>query len=296
MPFTIVISGAGSIGSRHATNLKTLGIENVTLCDPSVESADYSDLEEAITKENPNVVFICSPSKLHIKQALLAAKQNCHLFIEKPLSHTLDGIDELKKEVAKRNLTCMVGCNMRFHPGPKRVKEELERGDIGDIKTATVYTGSYLPDWRPQQDYKKSYSADLEQGGALLDCIHEIDLALWYFGEATLKEATLKPATTLGIDVEGTADLTLEHASGCTSHVHLSFMEKEYRRFCDIEGIKGKIHWDIAKDSSDFNQCYIDEITYFLECIEKNQIPMGNLKEAEVALRIALEAKKRTVD
>lgn len=292
MTYSVLISGAGSIGTRHANNLQHMQVGAITTCDPHVK-ADFSHFDKALQQTKPDVVFVCCPSNLHMEQAITAANFGAHIFIEKPLSHTLEGIDELRKIISEKNLTCMVGCNMRFHPGTIRVKEQLEHGDIGAITSATVYTGSYLPDWRPQQNYKESYSANPVYGGAILDCIHEIDLALWYFGPATLKDAKVEPATSIGLETDGTADLTLEHASGIISNVHLSYIEKKYRRFCDINGTKGNIHWDIADDAIDFNQLYIDEIEHFFDCIEQKSPPMGNLTEAAQALEIALAAKNR---
>lgn len=271
-----LISGAGSIGKRHTRNLQTMGCNDIVLCDPHVSDADYADFEEALDKSKPDVVFVCSPSKLHVQQAILAAKAGAHLFIEKPLSNKAEGIDELKAEVEKKNITCMVGCNMRFHAGPEKVKELLNADAIGNVRKATVYCGSYIPDWRPQSDYKKSYSADSEQGGAILDIIHEIDLALWYLGPATITGTTKETADSIGLTVEGTADISLQHTSGALSTVHLSFTEKEYNRFCNIVGERGTIAWDINKKSVvvtdtegnlkdkfaepegyDYNHCYI---------------------------------------
>jgi len=319
----VLVSGAGSIGKRHLRNLRSVGVQKLSVCDPDEENRteiaeelsipDYVDLEEGLSNENPDIVFICSPSKLHIEQALIAAKAGAHLFIEKPLSNTLEGIDELTKEVQARGLICMVGCNMRFHHGPATVKKLLSEGIIGKIQEAEVYTGSYLPNWRPQQDYKQSYSADPVQGGAILDCIHEIDLALWYLGPATLTKADLEKATPIEIDVEGTADLHLDHQNGAKSSVHLSFMEPDYNRFCRITGSEGSVHWDINKkkvevmdtdgsvieshsepEGYDMNQMFIDEITYFLECVQSQKNPDGNLEDAIRALSIALEAKSNS--
>jgi len=205
----------------------------------------------------------------------------------------------------------MTGCNMRFHFGPATVKRLLDQGKIGMPKHATVYTGSYLPDWRPKTDYRRSYSADPVQGGAILDCIHEIDLAQWYLGPAKLMACSLKQAESLGIPVEGTADLKLHHATGATSDVHLSFTEKEYKRYCIIEGTEGSLFWDIHKktvelqDASgqlresvpepagyDINQMYTDELRHFLGCVASGTVPMGNLMESTEVLSIALQARK----
>ena len=317
----VLVIGAGSIGARHARNLRTIGIKHIAMCDPDAERRtslahelscdDYATIEQALKDDRITVAAVFSPTKCHIPQAIAVAAQGKHLFIEKPLSHTTDGLDDLQRIVKENHLTCMIGCNMRFHFGPATVKRLLEQGKIGTPVHAEVYTGSYLPDWRPKTDYRRSYSADPAQGGAILDCIHEIDLAQWYLGPAKLMKCALKQADALGIPVEGTADLKLHHATGAISNVHLSFMEKEYQRFCAIEGTEGSLFWDIhkkiveVKDVSghvresvpepagyDINQMYIDELGHFLACIASGAVPVGNLTEAIGVLSVALQARK----
>jgi predicted dehydrogenase len=214
----VLVIGAGSIGERHARNLRTIGVKHIAVYDPDAERRisiaqelscdDYATVEQALKDDRITIATVCSPTKFHIPQAIAVAAQGKHLFIEKPLSHTEDGLKDLQRIVKENNLMCMVGCNMRFHFGPQTVKRFLDEGKIGTPKHATVYTGSYLPDWRPKTDFHRSYSADPAQGGAILDCIHEIDLAQWYLGDAKLMECTLKQADTLGIPVEGTASVS----------------------------------------------------------------------------------------
>ncbi|MCF7844245.1 MAG: Gfo/Idh/MocA family oxidoreductase [Kiritimatiellales bacterium] len=308
----ILVSGAGSIGLRHAENLKALGVETVLISDPNdeIKDKDFSSFEEAL-KESPEIVFICSPTKHHIPQALEAARSGAHLFIEKPLSYSMNNVNELSDLIKEKNLTAMVGCNMRFHHGPATVKKLIDENRIGEIQIASIYTGSYLPNWRPNQDYKKSYSADPNQGGVILDCIHEIDLALWYLGPAELKESSIESAKEIGLsDVDGTANLELEHRSGATSKVHLSFTEPEYNRNCTINGKTGVIKWDINEKKVDlfnlegglvqsykepigfeFNHIYIEEVRHFLDTIEQKTVPFSSLCEAKEALKIAITAR-----
>ncbi len=320
----VLICGTGSIGQRHARNLKTLGIEQIAVFDTDVEKRDaianeiacnaYADFDEALAAFKPDVVFVCSPTKFHVTQARAAATLGAHLFIEKPLNHTLEGLDELKQEVEAQNLTCMVGCNMRFHHGPKTVKQVLDEGTIGNVSEADVHV---LFDFTGRADLKgnverirSTYNADPAQGGAIRECIHEIDLSLWYFGSATLDHATKIPAERIGIpEVEGESSLYLDHSSGAKSHVRLSFMHPEYKRGCSITGSNGSIEWDFtenivhvrdaegnevagyeAPEGYEVNQMYLDEIAYFFDCIESGTKPMGNLDDAMVALATALEA------
>lgn len=317
----IAILGCGSIGRRHARNLTTLGQNDLVLFDPdpaariALEGAPsvlFVETLEEIWRSHPEVILVTSPSHLHVPQALEAARRGCDLFVEKPLSHDWNGVDELCSEIEKRGLVSMVGCNMRFHPGPARVKQLLEAGAIGRVIAARIVTGSYLPDWRPGTDYRDGYSASAERGGgAILDCIHEIDLSLWYLGPGTVVGAAAVPAWSIGLQVEGLAEILIRHDSGALSSVHLNFVERGYRRACRLLGSEGAISWDfgdggVVWQGSDgrararyerpddwcVNSMYVDEMKHFLECVSARTTPQGTLEEGSRALGIALGARR----
>ena len=244
------------------------------------------------------------------RQALAAARQSCHLFIEKPVSHSLTDLDELAREISTRQLISLVGCNMRFHPGPATVKRLLGENAVGQVVAARIKTGSYLPQWRPATDYRRSYSASCESGGAILDCIHEVDLACWLFGPARLAAAACRPATTLDLETDGLAELLLDHESGVLSSVHLNFIQRDYRRTCEVIGSEGTIHWDFNEKMVwidrecgvrsgvfpqptgwDVNQMYLDEIAHFLDCVRQGNESSNPVVKAAAVLKIALAAK-----
>lgn len=312
------VLGCGSIGRRHLRNLKTLGISSLLAYDPSASAREavvseltipaYGDLDD-IWRQMPDVVFITSPTSLHMPLALAAAENACHLFIEKPLSHTTQDVNRLLKLVRQRGLITMVGCNMRFHPGPAQVKQLIDENAVGDVISARIHTGSYLPNWRPHMDYRHSYSASAEQGGgALLDCIHEIDLALWYFGAADVLSAAVLPAHSIGLDVDGLAEILLHHHSGALSSVQLNFVQRDYRRTCQIIGSEGSIYWDFEAgtvkcfrdgewqsyeqpQSWTVNDMYIDETKYFLSCIETHTPTFCDVREGLAALNVVLDTR-----
>lgn len=329
-PMNILIAGAGSIGMRHARNLRTLGLPDIALFEPddakrSAAQSEfacpvYGDYAEALTAENPSVVFVCSPTKFHVSQALAAAETGAHLFVEKPLNHTLQGVEALLKIVEERQRICMVGCNMRFHHGPSTIKKLLGAGAIGEPHDAEIHV---LFDFTGRSDLKgnmerirTTYNADPAQGGAIRECIHEIDLALWYLGPGSLRRATSKRADRIGIpEVEGEAHLYIDHEQGAASDVHVSFMHPEYQRGCVINGERGSLSWDFAEnvvrvrdprgsmadeypapEGYHVNQMYIDEVAYFFECVRNGTEPMGNLRDASLALDMALQALQTAED
>jgi predicted dehydrogenase len=315
----IAVLGCGSIGRRHLANLAALNQREVVAFDASPEVREtiprelaipcHASLEE-IWAFRPEAVLVAAPTRFHLELALAAAERACHLFIEKPLSHTLENARRLASLVRSHNLVAMVGCNMRFHPGPTGVKELLDRKVVGRILSARLQSGSYLPDWRPWQDYRASYSADPLQGGALLDCIHELDLALWYFGRGQVVGSALLKAESLGIEVEGLAEILIRHQDGALVNVHLNFLQRDYRRCCQIIGELGTIYWDFENPwleicrgksgrkriphSPDWqtNQMYVDELSYFLRCIERGQDTFCTVEDGIAALEIVLQARR----
>lgn len=315
----IALLGCGSIGRRHLGNLVSLGHAGLVVYDPDpairAEVAQsfgvtvHAALDD-VWRSRPDVALITSPSQFHAQQALEAIQQGCAVFVEKPLSHTMDGLDDVIAAAQARNVVTMVACNMRFHPGPSQVKQWLDQGAVGSVIAARVRTGSYLPRWRPHQDYRTSYSASPVWGGAVLDCIHELDLALWLLGDAVLAAAAVRPATALGLSTDGLAEIILAHHSGGVSSVHLNFVQRNYKRTIEVIGATGAIEWDysaghtilygpegaVAKTALQppgwtVNDMYRDELMHFLDRVERRQATDNPLARAARTLEIALAAR-----
>lgn len=320
----VLLIGCGSIGMRHLRNLKSLRIENLMAFDTVADRREHAQQEcgarpfdslDAALRSGADVAFVTTPTHLHVPIALQAARAGCHLFIEKPLSHTLEGIGDLLKEIDSRCLISLVGCNMRFHPGPATVKRLLGDKVVGEVIAARIQTGSFLPRWRPWQDYRQSYSASPEWGGAILDCIHEIDLALWYFGPANVVGAACLPAKMIGLEADGLAEIILCHESGMLSNVHLNFVQRDYRRTCQVIGSQGTIYWDFSNhqvvvygadgqlarslpepDGWQVNQMYVDEMAHFLQAVQTGSQTVNPISGGLAALHIALTAKQMSLE
>lgn len=317
----ILVIGCGSIGKRHIRNLKSMSVGEVIAYDTDDKQCSqveleygvktYNDLESAFERK-PQIAVICTPTNLHIPLSISAAKNDCHLFVEKPLSHTLNGIEDLIKVVKQKNLITLIGCNMRFHVGPRKVKEILNLGIIGKVLSARIETGSYLPGWRPQQNYKKTYSArENWGGGCVMDCIHEIDLALWYLDDVRSLYSVTKNLGVLDIDAEEISEIVCEFESGAIGSIHLDYISRTYERKNHIIGELGSIFWDFGKGSVevyladkdkweeykepanyDINQMYVEELSYFISCVNENKETFNNVERAAKTLKFALAVKE----
>jgi len=316
-----LIIGCGSIGQRHLKNLKAITNGEIIAYrtrekkvkklehDPHVKI--YSDLTEALNQK-PDAVLITNPTSLHIQSALAAANQGCHLFIEKPISNTLDGIDELIDIVRKKNLVVLLGCNLRFHPCLQFIKKLLNEKRIGKVVSARIQMGQYLPDWHPWEDYRTMYSAHKSLGGGIiLDAIHELDYISWLLGDVTQVFCFSDKLSSLEIDTEDVAEILLRLKSGVIAEVHLDYVQRYPSRSCEIIGDEGSIvlnfndgtvkvftaekkEWEVFEQPHDYdmNQMYIDEMVHFINCIEGKEEPLINITDGLNVLKIVLTAKE----
>lgn len=296
----ILIAGYGSIGRRHLRNIKTLGHKNFVLYRSDKSTLPEDEIKNIPVEFNlkkalahkPFATIIANPTALHMPVALAAAKAGSHIFLEKPISHNLNGIRDLQRLVLKKNLVVSVGFQFRFHPGLQKIKKLLEKNAIGKIVSVQTHWGEYLPGWHPWENYHKSYAAKKKLGGGvLLTLCHPFDYLRWLIGEVESVAALTSKKGGLGIDVEDTADVLLNFKSGVIGNVHLDYLEKPSEHSIKIIGQNGIIRWNSSEPYDfDRNKMFIDEMRHFLSCIKRNKKPLCTLDDGIKALRIVLAA------
>ncbi|WP_198469860.1 Gfo/Idh/MocA family protein [Acetomicrobium sp. S15 = DSM 107314] len=318
LDYSVLVVGSGSIGRRHLRNLRKIGIQHLAACDADQERLapmvtelnvkPFSDFDEALASIKPELVFICTPPIFHVPQALKAVRVNAHVFIEKPLSHTLDAVAELITEAESRRRVVQVGYNLRFHPGLLKVKQLVDEGTIGRVLWAYAEVGQYLPDWRPWQDYRQSYTARRDLGGGIiLDGSHELDYVIWLLGRPIELICMAGKVSNLIVNVEDCATILLRFENGTQADIHMDFVQRGYARLCKLAGEKGTIVWDYSKSEVqifradgagwetisyefDPNQTYIAEVEHFLARVTCEDASLVSLKESYQTLQVALAA------
>ena len=314
----ILIIGYGSIGKRHTNNLISFGNIDIIICTKNKEALQleikgikiFTSLSKAL-KEKPDISIICNETSFHVKTAIKLAKNDSHLFIEKPLSNSLKNIKELLKIVQKKKLIAMVGCNMRFHDGIKLIKKLLDKNEIGRVFSVNVENGSYMPDWHPWEDYRNRYASKKQLGGGVvLTQIHEIDYLYWFFGKVNEVFSFTDKLSDLQLNVEDYSGSLLKFKNKIIAEIHLDYFQRPNVRNCKIIGTEGKIIWNwennhlqVFKNKKnkfltkhidkkfDRNKMYIKELQYFLNCVKKKKIPMNDIAEAFEIQKVALAIK-----
>lgn len=316
----LLVVGCGSIGARHIRNLQELKAGDVSACDTDKNrlqkvKEDYSlgrvftDLTEAL-EAGPEAVLVCTPPSMHVEIAGKALDRDAHVFIEKPMSNTMDGVDELIKKASKKNRVLAIGYNFRFDLGLKAVKDSISKKDFGKVLAARAQFGQYLPDWRPWQDYKQSYTARQDLGGGIiLDGSHELDYLRWLVGEVKEVSCFAGRAANLSADTEAIAEMLLRFESGCLGEVHLDFVRPGYTRDAEIIGEAGVVRWDYKSRSvtryepgtkewrplaiSGKNEdMYLAEMSNFISSIKGLEKPVVPGVEGMKSLKVALAAKE----
>lgn len=184
--------GIGSIAKRHIKNLRTIcQEEGIQLSIDAVRRSGKRDSDEIFNnidnifknisdlKSIYDVVFITNPTDQHIdtlKKVTAVAK---NFFIEKPIT-SLDRINKAYEYLVKDGAIYYVACPLRYNAVIQYIKNNI---DLRDVVSVRSISSSYLPDWRPGQDYRMTYSAHKSMGGGVsIDLIHEWDYLTFLFG------------------------------------------------------------------------------------------------------------------
>ena len=231
MLLSALVIGYGSIGKRHADILNlmdTIGKVAVLSSQDYLPYETITSLEE-IPKLNPNYIVVASNTTLHHEQLVFLEKnlQGKKILVEKPL---FDVFDDLKIE----NNQVFVGYNLRFHPLMQLIKKKIADRNLWNIQ---VFCGSYLPDWRPGRDYRKTSSAKQGTGGGvLLDLSHELDYLQWILGPLDFEYVVSNKVSDLKIETDDLLLLSGKSANGTYFQVTLNYFTRKPIRQITIDG------------------------------------------------------------
>ena len=166
---------------------------------------------EAGLSEKPDVTFVCNPSSLHVPVALAALGAGSHVFVEKPLSNSMNNVDALIAEAERTGLVAYLGSQFRFHPAVKDLQRSLEAGGIGRVLAVRAVVGEYLPNFHRYEDYRSMYAARRDLGGGVvLTQIHELDYLSLLFGTPRRVFAIGGHLSKLEVDVEDVVAVLLD--------------------------------------------------------------------------------------
>ncbi len=325
-----LIAGLGSIGRRHLRNLLALGERDIVLLRsgrstlPADELASFpveTEIEAALQRHRPQAVIVATPTSLHLPIARPAVEAGCHLLLEKPVSHNLDGLDELQRAAQRSGSRILVGFQFRFHPTIQKAKELLTQDTLGQVLAFHVHWGEYLPQWHPWEDYRQSYAARSDLGGGVIRTLtHPLDYLRFLLGEVQALWAFAAHLSPLEMDVEDVAEIGVRLENGAFGSVHLNYVQRPPAHRWEIVGINGTLSWDntdgsltlfrarlpfgewaqdppspqveVFKPPAGFerNHLFLAEMRHFLEVVQGTAQPICTLEDGIRALELAQAA------
>ncbi len=321
----ISVIGAGSIGKRHLKNCVALQDElsfsEIRCFDPDSSriAALKNELPGIIAKDNladavdnVDAVIVCVPTSLHIPVITEIIKNKpYHIYLEKPLSHSVSGCDELVFSQKRANKVLVVGYMLPNHPVLLKTKEMLDAKVVGRVLSVRAESGFYLPKWHPWEDYRNFYmSWKSGGGGALLDTSHEINYLQWLFGDIDEIKGFVGTVSDLEITSDDLVTALFQFKNGIFGELHLDLLQFDEARFCKIIGTEAVLTADLTKnticmsnrkDSSwkeellevDFDKIYHNQLREFVAACNGNSHNLITGEEALNTMQV-VEAIRRS--
>jgi dehydrogenase len=301
-----LIIGLGSIALKHIKALQELypsvviyalrrkaelskGIKGV------IEIFDINEIDI----DPIDFILISNPTSVHYDTIQKVIRYKKPLFIEKPLFDALSKeAKELITEVEKQEITTYVACNLRFLESIAKTKELLVGRRVNEVN---VYCGSYLPDWRPNVDFREVYSANKEMGGGVhIDLIHELDYVYWLFGAPIHTQSFFSNKSSLNITAYDYANYLWEYGDFSVSVV-LNYYRRDSKRTLEILTDEGTYLVDLLKNIILYNdelvfqssqlslETYTAQMQFFVEEILNKQTKFNTIVEGYKVLELCLQ-------
>lgn len=310
--YKIAFVGLGSIATRHLKNVHeylasqgdncTVDLYRSSLGRPLAEELQpqvnniylYADRIPADRKYD--VVFVTNPTSMHYETIERFASHTVSFFIEKPVFDSTEVDESIFKLIEGE--PSYVACPLRYNPVLQYVKSNV---DLSKVISVRAISSSYLPDWRPGQDYRKTYSAHKDLGGGVsIDLIHEWDYLTWLFGMPTECKQMISKVSNLEIDSDDLA-IYIGRNKKTTFELHLDYFGRKTLRTLDLFTEDDTIHCDLiggtvsylkkgetVKLESERNAFQMKEIAHFFEIINNK---IENDSTPEHAYRVLKIAK-----
>ena len=317
----IGVVGSGHLGKVHIKILKNVDfVELVGFYDIDKEVSfsvekemkvkAFNSLDELIN--DCDIIDIVTPTLNHFETAQIALKHSKHIFIEKPVTHTLTDVKELIKLSEEASVKAQVGHVERFNPAFSKAKKHIKKPKF--IETHRL--ASFNP-----RGTDVSVVLDL--------MIHDLDIILNIIKQPIQKiQANGVSIMSESADI---ANARIEFMDGCVAnitasrmslknmrksrffqnnaYISIDFLEKkfEYISMEDVSepdpflpiidlGTKGKKQITIKKESSKETNAIEEELKSFVNCIENNLDPEVSLHSAQQSLKLALDIEEKISD
>ena len=308
--YKMLFVGVGSIAKRHIKNLFKLQQNHEYSFSVDVfRSGSGGEMETDIAglianiytdyakvPKDYHIIFITNPTQLHLETLGQFHNNGRHFFIEKPLC----GAEQLKyasTDFLRKDSVYYVACPLRYTNVIQYVKNNI---DVEHVRAVRSISSSYLPDWRPGIDYRKTYSARKELGGGVsIDLIHEWDYLYYLFGDPAYVQSMISRVSNLDINSDDIAVYIAAYRN-MVAELHLDYFGRFPIRKLELFMDDDTVECDLINSTilyqkenrtlsfqSDRDTWQIAELQHFLGLIENKKFGARNIETAKKVLNIA---------
>lgn len=313
---SVVIIGCGSIGERHLRCFQKTGRVTLTACDSNPTLLQHmadtyhvpvtADWQAALAGDCTAVV-ICTPAHLHVPMAASALTAGRHVLVEKPLSNSLAGIDDLFRARDRSGRQVAVAYVLHVYALLAAAREWLRRGELGPVQQASVVSGQCFPQFRPA--YASTYYRDRRTGGgAIQDALtHSVNWMESVLGPADSVLCDCAHLVLPDVEVEDTVHVSARHGGTLVTYALNQFQlpNETTLQFHTTKGsVKIELHhsrWGVfrAGDTDwtwhpvapgERDTPFIAQANAFLDQLEGKPAQLCSLEAAAQTLRFNLAA------
>lgn len=294
----LAVIGVGAWGKNHARVFSELNeVDLVAIVDRDIHRAKefarkfntrhYKTTQEMLSREEVDAVTICTPTVTHTDLALEAIASGKHLFIEKPMTDTVQQAQRLIDAAKAADTVMMIGFVERFNPSVQTAAEVIDKGNLGELVLGSARRlGPFVP----------GRVGDI---GIVKDlAIHDIDIARFLVKQ----EATSVYAITGSLyhKYEDHANIVIRFDDKPSFFLECNWLTPHKQRILNITGSNGVLALDyisqevtlgthqwIQKSTSKWDEPLKRELKHFVECVSEKKQPITTGTDGIEALRIA---------
>ncbi len=239
----IALIGSGKISHLHAKAAQQTG-KLVAVCGRTPEKTQdfarqygirgYTDVTDMVLRERVDICIVCTPHPAHREPTIYALEAGANVLVEKPLASSLADCDAMLNATRRTGKILGTVSQRRFYEPCQRVRQAIDAGKIGSPALGVAQ----LLGWRNEAYYQSDAWRGTwagEGGGVLVNqAPHQLDLLLWYMGEAVEVFGAWTNINHPYIEVEDTALAIVRFKNGGLGNLILSNSQKP--------GLYGKVH------------------------------------------------------
>jgi len=304
MKIKVGLFGAGDIADLHASGIKNCSsAELVGLFDIDNKKAQqksdnynclsYDSAESMLKDPLIDAIFVLTPLEEHFNCAINALNSGKHVLVEKPVSSSVDEIQQIREAADKAGKLCVPVHNYLYEDSILRTKELIDSGKLGDVVSIYILYNIHHPETVAQR-----------YPGVIRQILTHHSYITCFLGGAPKSAMAMSSTINDGsVKKENLAMSILELENGGLAHFQASFAADDHASdnwtfAVKVIGTKGSTrfsHADWVQNQkavvhshtySAYHYSIQNTVRYFIEdCLVNGKAPLSNLTDAVISLR-----------